>query len=102
VLPRINHGEAFGAVHDALASGAAVGIFPEGGSHDQPALLPLKAWHLPPPLSAHRVLVSARRTRQAGIAIMALGALAKHPRMPLKLVPPARLELAISRSRTRC
>ena len=33
----------FSAVYDTLAAGKAVGIFPEGGSHDQPSLLPLKA-----------------------------------------------------------
>ena len=48
-----------------LHSGKAVGIFPEGGSHDRPSLLPLKA----------------------GVAVMALGALAKHPNLPLRLVP---------------
>jgi 1-acyl-sn-glycerol-3-phosphate acyltransferase len=32
----------FRAVHDALAAGAAVGIFPEGTSHSEPALVPLK------------------------------------------------------------
>src|SRR5688500_15843797 len=34
--------EMFRAVHEALASGAAVGIFPEGRSHSEPALAPLK------------------------------------------------------------
>ena len=34
--------EMFRAVHDALASGAAVGIFPEGISHSSPAIAPLK------------------------------------------------------------
>jgi glycerol-3-phosphate O-acyltransferase / dihydroxyacetone phosphate acyltransferase len=34
--------ETFRAVHEALASGAAVGIFPEGISHDRPSLVPLK------------------------------------------------------------
>jgi 1-acyl-sn-glycerol-3-phosphate acyltransferase len=34
--------EMFRAVHDALASGAAVGIFPEGISHSNPAIAPLK------------------------------------------------------------
>ncbi|MGH7613808.1 MAG: 1-acyl-sn-glycerol-3-phosphate acyltransferase [Gemmatimonadales bacterium] len=32
----------FRAVHAALADGAAVGIFPEGLSHDEPALAPLR------------------------------------------------------------
>ena len=34
--------EMFRAVHTALASGAAVGIFPEGISHNLPAIAPLK------------------------------------------------------------
>jgi len=34
--------EAFRAAHEALCSGAAVGIFPEGISHDEPAIAPLK------------------------------------------------------------
>jgi glycerol-3-phosphate O-acyltransferase/dihydroxyacetone phosphate acyltransferase len=34
--------EMFRAVHDALAQGAAVGIFPEGLSHNEPSLAPLK------------------------------------------------------------
>lgn len=34
--------DTFAAVHRALAAGAAVGIFPEGISHDAPALAPLR------------------------------------------------------------
>jgi glycerol-3-phosphate O-acyltransferase / dihydroxyacetone phosphate acyltransferase len=34
--------DAFAAVHTALAEGSAVGIFPEGISHDQPSLAPIK------------------------------------------------------------
>ena len=34
--------DAFRAVHRALAGGSAVGIFPEGISHDEPSLAPLK------------------------------------------------------------
>lgn len=33
----------FGAVEDVLGDGGAVGIFPEGGSHDQADFLPFKA-----------------------------------------------------------
>ena len=65
VNPFIDQSAMFDAVHEALHAGKAVGIFPEGGSHDRPSMLPFKA----------------------GVAIMALGALAKHPNMPLRLVP---------------
>ena len=34
--------DTFRAVHDALAAGAAVGIFPEGVSHSEPSMVPLK------------------------------------------------------------
>ena len=34
--------ESFRAVHDALAAGSAVALFPEGISHSQPSLAPLK------------------------------------------------------------
>lgn len=34
--------DTFRAVHQALADGAAVGIFPEGISHSEPSLVPLK------------------------------------------------------------
>lgn len=34
--------DVFRAVHTALAQGAAVGIFPEGTTHNQPSLVPLK------------------------------------------------------------
>jgi glycerol-3-phosphate O-acyltransferase / dihydroxyacetone phosphate acyltransferase len=48
-----------------LARNGAVGIFPEGGSHDRPEMLPLKA----------------------GVAIMALETLKKFPGTKLKIVP---------------
>jgi glycerol-3-phosphate O-acyltransferase / dihydroxyacetone phosphate acyltransferase len=34
--------DAFSAAFDALAGGAAIGIFPEGVSHDEPSLAPLR------------------------------------------------------------
>ena len=42
VTPRVDQSEMFAAVYTALGAGKAVGIFPEGGSHDQPSLMPLK------------------------------------------------------------
>ena len=65
VAPRIDQKEVFTNVWDSLGAGDLVGIFPEGGSHDQSAFLPFKA----------------------GVAIMALGAAAKYDGLALKVVP---------------
>ena len=40
--PRVDQSAMFADVYQALEAGTAVGIFPEGGSHDRPSLLPLK------------------------------------------------------------
>jgi glycerol-3-phosphate O-acyltransferase / dihydroxyacetone phosphate acyltransferase len=55
--------ESFAAVFQALADGAAVGIFPEGLSHDEPALTPLRT-------GAARIALGAARQRrvQSGAA----------------------------------
>lgn len=45
--------EMFRAVHAALAGGAAVGIFPEGLSHNEPALAPLRTGAARIALGAH-------------------------------------------------
>lgn len=63
--PKVDQTKVYNAVFDRLKAGGAVGIFPEGGSHDRTELLPLKA----------------------GVAIMALGALATDPDCGLKIVP---------------
>lgn len=60
VPPGANEGM-FRAVHDQLASGAAIGLFPEGISHDQPRLAPLRT----------------------GAARIALGAVASGVRLPI-------------------
>ena len=65
VHPHVDQTGMFDAVIEALRQGRAVGIFPEGGSHDRPSLLPFRA----------------------GVAIMALSSLAKHPNLPIRLVP---------------
>ncbi len=57
LAPYTDQTKVYEAVFDRLRSGGCVGIFPEGGSHDRTELLPLKA----------------------GVAIMALGALAESP-----------------------
>lgn len=63
--PKVDQTKVYDAVFDRLSGGGAVGIFPEGGSHDRTELLPLKA----------------------GVAIMALGALAANPDSGLKIIP---------------
>jgi glycerol-3-phosphate O-acyltransferase/dihydroxyacetone phosphate acyltransferase len=63
--PKVDQSKVYDAVFDRLSAGGAVGIFPEGGSHDRTELLPLKA----------------------GVAIMALGALAAAPDSGLKIIP---------------
>ncbi|KIW63452.1 hypothetical protein PV04_10288 [Phialophora macrospora] len=65
VAPFVDHSKVYNAVFDELENGGCIGIFPEGGSHDRPDLLPLKA----------------------GVAIMALGAEAKHPGCGVKIIP---------------
>jgi glycerol-3-phosphate O-acyltransferase / dihydroxyacetone phosphate acyltransferase len=42
VAPKVDQTEVYDAVFDTLSQGGCIGIFPEGGSHDRPELLPLK------------------------------------------------------------
>lgn len=69
--PHIDNNVVFQNVFDHLAIGKTIGIFPEGGSHDRPDLLPLKP----------------------GVAIMALGSIASlikeghHDIDPVSIVP---------------
>ncbi|KAF2749417.1 CTR1 suppressor protein [Sporormia fimetaria CBS 119925] len=65
VAPKLNQKEVYDKVHAVLHAGGSVGIFPEGGSHDRPDLLPLKA----------------------GVAIMALGTVAEKRDCNLKIIP---------------
>ena len=65
VAPYVNQRKVYDSVFDELEAGGVVGIFPEGGSHDRPDLLPLKP----------------------GVAIMALGALANNPDCGVKIIP---------------
>ncbi|GAV52674.1 hypothetical protein ZYGR_0AG06650 [Zygosaccharomyces rouxii] len=62
---KIDNSKTFQNVFDHLRTKGCVGIFPEGGSHDRPSMLPLKA----------------------GVAIMALGAAAADPSMKVAVVP---------------
>lgn len=43
ILKPVDQASMFDQVHKALAEGRSIGIFPEGGSHDNTDLLPLKA-----------------------------------------------------------
>ncbi|KAH3668316.1 hypothetical protein OGAPHI_002070 [Ogataea philodendri] len=63
--PRIDQSEVYSKVFEHLAHGHCLGLFSEGGSHDRPDLLPLKA----------------------GVAIMALGAMEANPDCNVKIVP---------------
>lgn len=65
LAPHMDQTKVYHAVFSRLWNGGCVGLFPEGGSHDRTELLPLKA----------------------GVAIMALGALAEAPDCGLKIVP---------------
>ena len=65
VAPHIDQAQVFHHVWDALCAGECVGIFPEGGSHDQSAFLPFRA----------------------GVAIMALGAMAKDEQLRVQVFP---------------
>ncbi|SCV06159.1 LANO_0H23398g1_1 [Lachancea nothofagi CBS 11611] len=63
--PKIDNTAVYQNVFNHLHSSGCVGIFPEGGSHDRPSLLPIKA----------------------GVAIMALGAAAADPSIKISVVP---------------
>lgn len=65
VAPHFDQSKVYSSVYETLKAGECVGIFPEGGSHDRTELLPLKA----------------------GIAVMALGAMAANPGLDVKIVP---------------
>ncbi|KAI9654455.1 MAG: hypothetical protein M1831_005421 [Alyxoria varia] len=63
--PKVDQTKVYDTVFSQISRGGCIGIYPEGGSHDRTELLPLKA----------------------GVAIMALGAMAENPNCNLKIVP---------------
>lgn len=65
VADKIDQKHVYKYVFEHLSRGECLGIFPEGGSHDRPDMLPLKA----------------------GVAIMALGAISNDPECNVKIVP---------------
>ncbi|KAI9105859.1 hypothetical protein DFS34DRAFT_601190 [Phlyctochytrium arcticum] len=65
IVPHVDQSGMFDAVTERLERGGCIGIFPEGGSHDRPELLPLKA----------------------GVALMALTAMARNADLNVQIVP---------------
>ncbi|KAJ3214891.1 hypothetical protein HDU67_001093 [Dinochytrium kinnereticum] len=65
ITPHVDQSQMFSTVIKRLKDGGCVGIFPEGGSHDRSEFLPLKP----------------------GVAMMALGAMAEHEGLDVKVVP---------------
>ncbi|PVU92109.1 hypothetical protein BB559_003840 [Furculomyces boomerangus] len=64
-VPPMDQHEMYKAVYERLNNGECIGIFPEGGSHDQSKLLPLKI----------------------GVCLMALGATVLNPDLKINIVP---------------
>jgi glycerol-3-phosphate O-acyltransferase / dihydroxyacetone phosphate acyltransferase len=61
-----HNADTFAAAHASLADGAAIGIFPEGLSHDEPALAPLRT-------GAARIALGAALRTAAHIRIIPIG-----------------------------
>jgi len=80
VAPHVDQSKVYEAVFERLKEGGCIGIFPEGGSHDRTELLPLKA----------------------GVAIMALGAMAQNPECGVKIVPVGMNYFHPHKFRSRC
>jgi glycerol-3-phosphate O-acyltransferase/dihydroxyacetone phosphate acyltransferase len=80
VAPHVDQHAVYDTVFDRVAEGGCIGIFPEGGSHDRTELLPLKA----------------------GLAIMALGSLAKNPDCNVSIVPVGMNYFNAHKFRSRC
>ena len=80
VAPHVDQSKVYESVFTRLKEGGCIGIFPEGGSHDRTELLPLKA----------------------GVAIMALGALAENPDCGVKIIPVGMNYFHPHKFRSRC
>lgn len=79
VAPHVDQSQVYESVFRRINEGGCIGIFPEGGSHDRTELLPLKA----------------------GLAIMALGALAENPDCGVTIVPVGMNYFAAHKFRSR-
>ncbi len=64
IIPKLDQSQVYNQVWARLREGHSIGIFPEGGSHDQTDLLPIKA----------------------GVSIMALGAMSGSPGTKINIV----------------
>lgn len=80
VAPHVDQSRVYDTVFEVLKAEGCIGIFPEGGSHDRPDLLPLKG-KIDASNNLHLL------TGIAGVAIMALGALAADPDCGVKIIP---------------
>jgi glycerol-3-phosphate O-acyltransferase / dihydroxyacetone phosphate acyltransferase len=80
IAPHVDQTDVYNAVFQNLEADSCIGIFPEGGSHDRTSLLPLKGTS-PPSYSCYSVNQAQPYNPYpaAGIAIMALGSLARGP-----------------------
>lgn len=84
VAPHVDQTKIYDAVFERINRGGCIGIFPEGGSHDRPDLLPLKGMILP---LTESIFCLFAEHHVAGLAIMALGALAANPDCGVTIVP---------------
>ncbi|OZJ03870.1 hypothetical protein BZG36_03683 [Bifiguratus adelaidae] len=80
IIPHVDQHDIYARIWERLADNGAVAIFPEGGSHDQPELLPFKA----------------------GFTIFTLGAMAAHPGLEVKIVPVGLNYFHPDKFRSRC
>ncbi|KAK3711068.1 Glycerol-3-phosphate/dihydroxyacetone phosphate acyltransferase [Vermiconidia calcicola] len=80
VAPHVDQSKVYEDVFRRLREGGCIGIFPEGGSHDRTELLPLKA----------------------GVAVMALGAMAENPDCGVRIVPCGMNYFHPHKFRSRC
>lgn len=62
----VDNSQMFAAAREALASGSALGIFPEGISHDEPSMTPLKT-------GAARIVLGSAAEGTRGIRIIPVG-----------------------------
>lgn len=90
--------DSFRAVTEALRRGGTVLVFPEGISHDQPALAPLKT-------GAARMALAARDAGVPGIRVLPIGLIFEHKERPrsrilLRVGQPIELDAWTTRSGT--